>query len=232
MSDIFDEIAEDLRTERMKRLLDRYGALLVTVVVLVVLGVGGWKSFGWYQARHGAQLAAAYLDAAEAAKPPATGDDAEQRKAAIAGLERVIAQAGGPAWAGGWLANDGYRTLARLQLAALRSETGDKAAALGLWDDVAADAAADPVLRDTARLQWVLHEVDEGDPARVQAHMAPLLNPDNPLHALAEEAQALLALREGKKDDARAAFKRLSQDETAPQGVRARAAGLLAQLGE
>jgi hypothetical protein len=88
------------------------------------------------------------------------------------------------------------------------------------------------VLRDTARLQWALHEVDAGDPAQVQARLAPLLNPDNPLHALAEETQALLSLRQGKTDDAKATFKRLSQDVTAPQGVRARAAGLLAQLGE
>jgi len=115
---------------------------------------------------------------------------------------------------------------------AMRFETGDKQAGLKLWDAVIADGAADPVLRDTARLQWALHEVDAGDPAQVQARLAPLLNPDNPLHALAEETQALLSLRQGKTDDAKATFKRLSQDVTAPQGVRARAAGLLAQLGE
>jgi hypothetical protein len=232
VSDIFDEIAEDLRAERMKKLLERYGALLVAVVVLLVLGVAGWKGLGWYQARQGSQLAVAYLAATNAAKAPAAGGDIEHRKAAIPALEQVVAQASGPSWAGGWLDNDGYRTLARLQLAALRFDTGDKDGALKLWDAVAADGAADPVLRDTARLQWALHEVDGGDPAQIQAHLAPLLNPDNPLHALAEEAQALLSLRQGKNDDAKATFKRLSQDVTAPQGVRARAAGLLAQLGE
>lgn len=232
MSDIFDEIAEDLRTERMKRLLDRYGALLIAVVLLVVLGVAGWKGFGWYQARQSSQLAVEYLAASNAAKAPAAGSDIEQRKAAIPGFEKVIADAAGPGWAAGWLVNDGYRTLARLHLAALRFETGDKPAGLKLWDAVIADGAADPVLRDTARLQWALHEVDAGDPAQVQARLAPLLNPDNPLHALAEETQALLSLRQGKTDDAKATFKRLSQDVTAPQGVRARAAGLLAQLGE
>lgn len=231
MSDIFDEIAEDLRAERMKKLLDRYGALLITIVLLVVLGVAGWKGFGWYQTRQSAQLAVTYLAATQAATAPA-GVDSAQRKAAIPALEKVIAQAAGPGWAAGWLVNDGYRTLARLQLAALRYDTGDKDAALKLWDTVAADAAADPVLRDSARLQWALHEVDAGDPAQVEAHLAPLLNPDNPMHAVAEETQALLALRQGKTADARAAFKRLSQDVTAPPGVRARAAGLLAQLGD
>ena len=160
------------------------------------------------------------------------GGQAEGRKAAIPVLEQVIAEAHGPAWAGGLLGSDIYRALAQMQLAALRTDGGDKAAGLKLWDAVAADTGADPVLRDAARLQWALHQVDAGDPAQVQAHLAPLLDPANPLHALAEEAQGLLALRQDKKDDARATFKRLSADVAAPQGVRARAAGLLAQLGE
>jgi hypothetical protein len=232
VSDIFDEVAEDLRAERWKKLAERYGGLVVALVLVLVLAVGGWKGFGWYQARQNERLAVAYLAATEAAKPGAGGVDAEQSKKAIPAFEKLIADAAGPGWAGGWLTNDGYRTLARLRLAALRVDTGDRNAALALWDTVAADTAADPVLRDTARLQWALHELDAGDPAKVQAHLAPLLAPDNPLHALAEEAQALLALRQGRKDDARATFKRLSQDVTAPQGVRARAAGLLAQMGE
>jgi hypothetical protein len=232
VSDIFDEVAEDLRAERWKKLAERYGGLVVALALLLVLAVAGWKGFGWYQARQNSQLAVAYLAATEAAKPAAGGADAERSKKAIPAFEKLIADAAGPGWAAGWLTNDGYRTLARLQLAALRFDTGDKDAALKLWDTVAADGAADPVLRDTARLQWALHELDAGDLAGVQAHLAPLLAPDNPLHALAEEAQALLALRQGKKEDARATFKRLSQDVTAPQGVRTRAAGLLAQLGE
>lgn len=231
LSDIFDEIAEDLRAERWKRLAQRYGGLVVALCVVLVLGVGGWQGYGWYRARLEARLATAYLAAAAEAKPPAGGTDPAMLKKAIPAFETLIAEAAGPGWAAGWLANDGYRTLGRLQLAALRWDTGDQPAALALWDAVAADGRADPALRDTARLHWALHQLDAGDPAKVEAHLQPLLAPDNALRPLAEEARALLALRQGKTDDAKAGFKRLSADVTAPQGVRARAAGLLAQLG-
>ena len=227
MSDIFAEVEEDLRAERVKRIFQRYGGVMVAAAVLVVLGTAGWKTWSWYQTREAARIATIYVAATDAAEGPADG-----RKAAATALEQVIAEAHGPAWARGLLGSDIYRVLAELQLAALRYDGGDKPAGLALWDAVAADTATDPVLRDAARLQWALHEVDAGDPAKVQAHLAPLLDPDNPLHALAEEAQGLLALRQGKKDDARGIFKRLSTDVTAPQGVRGRAAGLLAQLGE
>ena len=64
------------------------------------------------------------------------------------------------------------------------------------------------------------------------SRLKPLTVPDNPWRALAEEAQALLDLRQGHTDAARQALKRLGQDVTAPDGVRGRANGLLARLGE
>ena len=51
------------------------------------------------------------------------------------------------------------------------------------------------------------------------------------MRSLAAETQALLAIRQSKPDAARNILKRLSQDVTAPDGVRGRANGLLAQLG-
>jgi hypothetical protein len=217
VSDIFAEVEEDLRAERVKQIFQRYGGLMVVAAVLVVLGTAGWKGWSWYQARETARAATTYIGAMEAADGPA----GPARAAAVPELEKLAAQGGG-----------GYPALARLQLAPLRFEAGAKDAALTLWDQVAADTSADPVLRDAARLQWALHQIDAGEPSQVMAHLQPLMDPANPFHSLAEEAQALLVLRQNKKDEARAIFKRLSQDVTAPQGVRGRAAGLLAQLGE
>ena len=93
--------------------------------------------------------------------------------------------------------NAGYRTLARLREAALKADGGDAAGAEALWTQVANDAAADRLLRDAAVLQSVLHQIDTGDPAALAARLKPLAAPDNPWHALAEEAQALLDLRQG-----------------------------------
>jgi hypothetical protein len=48
---------------------------------------------------------------------------------------------------------------------------------------------------------------------------------------LAQEGLAMVALREGKHDEARGLLKQLSADTTAPDGVRGRANGLLQRLG-
>lgn len=217
MPDIFDEVDEDLRAERARKMLQRYGGLLVFAAALVVAGAGGWQVWKSHEAKQNAKVAQEFLTALDAAAgPPGDG-----RKAAAIELANVVSEG-----------NAGYRTLARLRAAALQADTGETAGAQALWTQVANDIAAGPLLRDVAALQSVLHQVDNGDPAALDARLKPLAAPDNPWHALAEEEQAMIDLRLGRNDSARDTLKRLAQDVTAPDGVRGRANGLRARLGE
>jgi hypothetical protein len=216
VSDIFDEINEDLRAERAHRLMRRYGGLLAGMAVLAILGVGTYQGWKYYQQQQTARQADSFLAATRIADGP---DDA-QRQAALPAFAK-LAQDG----------NAGYRTLSRLREAALKAAGGDGAGAAALWNQISADSSADPLLRDLASLQWTMHQIDAGDPAAIQARLAPLAATNNPWHALAQEQQALLALRQGHKDAAIDILKRLGQDVTAPDGVRGRANGLLAELG-
>ena len=217
MSDIFDEVEEELRAERAQKLLQRYGGIIITVAVLIVAAVAGFKAWQWYQARETARVADLYITAMHQADAQAPAE----HQAALAGLAKVDAQ-GLP----------GYSTLARLRAAALKADAGDLPGALRLWDDVAGDKSVDPLLRDLASLEWAMHEVDTGDPSVVAGRLAVLAAPDNPWHPLAQEQQALLDLRQGKTAAARDTLKRLANDVTAPQGVRGRAGGLLAKIGD
>ena len=217
MPDIFDEVDEDLRADRARKMLQRYGGLLVFAAVLVVAGAGGWQAWKTHEAKQTAKVAQEFLTALDsAAGPPGDG-----HKAAALELANVAGEG-----------NVGYRTLARLRDAALQADTGDAAGADALWMQVMNDPSAAPLLRDVAVLESVLHQIDNGDAATLEARLKPLAAPDNPWHALAEEAQAMIDLRQGHNDAARDTLKRLAQDVTAPDGVRGRANGLLARLGE
>ncbi len=222
MADIFDEIGEDLRAERTQALLKRYAGVMVAAVVAVIVGVGGWQAWRWQSQKQTSQVAASFLGAMrETAGLPAAGDAAASRQQAAATFADIAAN--GP---------PGYRTLARMREAALRAGAGDLQAALGLWDQVSADTSADPLLRGAADLMWVQHQVDGGEPAAVEGRLAPLLAPGSPWRALAMENEALLAIRTGDEGKARDVLKRLLADGAAPEGVRARATGLLSRLGE
>ncbi len=215
--DIFDEVDEDLRAERARRLLRRYGGTLVLAAVAVVAGVGGYQAWQWYDARQTAGVAQSFIAATQLAD---SRSEAEQRRATP--LFDAIAKRGGVS----------YRTLARLREAGLRGQAGDAAGASALWDQVSRDGAAERMLRDFASLQWATANVDAADPAAVAARLEPLTAPDNPWHAMALETQALLALRQGQHGTARNTLRRLAGDPQAPQGVRQQAANLMAQFGD
>ena len=49
MSDTFDkEVDEELRADRAKLLLQRYGGLIVGAAILSVAVVGAWEAWGWF----------------------------------------------------------------------------------------------------------------------------------------------------------------------------------------
>jgi hypothetical protein len=218
--DIFDEVDEELRAERAQRLLKRYGGVIIACALLIVGVAAGWQAWRWYQTKQDQAAAAEYLTAMNLAEAPAGVSDAARNTAAIAVLDKLEATA-----------PEGYRTLAQLRAAAAKAALGDLPGALKLWDQVAADTSADPLLRDLATLMWVEHQIDSGDPALLQARLAPLARPENAWHALADEQLALLDMRLGKPDAAKSILRRLAQDATAPNGVRGRANTLLSRLG-
>lgn len=218
MPDIFDEIEEELRAERTRRFLTRYAGAILTAAVLMVALVAGWQGWRWYQARQDQAAAATYIQAMVQAGD--SGKDATAAHAAALAAFGKLAQS----------APTGYRTLARLRAAAMEAADGHLPQALTLWNEVAADASVDRLLRGLAGLLWTQHQIDNGDPGILEARLRPLAVPDDPWHAMAEEQLALLAVRQGKTAEAKQMLTALTQDGSAPNGVRQRASAVLAQL--
>ncbi len=212
--DIFQEVDEELRAERARRLLLRYGGWLIVAALAVLVATGAYEYRQWRQRQADEKLAARYLDAVHAAsaQPP----DVKQ---ALAGFAAVGAEG-----------STGYRDLASLQQAALQAQTGHLSEAITIWDHLAA-TASDPLIARLAALFSVQHQLDKGDPAMLTSRLAALDAPDDPYRALATEMRALLAMRVGKADEAKKILTSLSHDEMAPPGLRQRASALLVELG-
>lgn len=219
MVDIFDEVTEDLRTERAILLARRYGGLLIAAFILVLLGVAGQQGYVWYQSKQNDKAATAFIAITGPIDEAGSNLTDDQRQKDAAALTNFAATA-----------PSGYRTLANLRAAALYADAGQGAQAQGLWNNVADDTSADPLLRDLANLLWAQHALGNAPDADVLARLKPLLDQANPYHGLAQEIQALLYLHEGKTDLAKALFSQIASDPTAPDGVRNRADGLLAKL--
>ena len=212
--DIFDEVEEDLRAERARKLAQRWGGVAFGVALLVLAATGAWQVWRWNESRGAVAAAETYLNLHRAAER-----EGADLAAAANGFVNLAREA-----------PTGYRTLARLRAAALKAETGELPAALELWNAVANDGSAPQLYRDLATLLGVAHAVDSGDPAQLAARIAPLTAEGNPWRASARETQALIAMRRGEKEEARRILEALVADASAPQGLRERAQRVAAGL--
>jgi hypothetical protein len=213
VSDIFTEVDEDLRRERALKLWNRYGNYIVAFAIAVVVATAGvtyWKDYQHKQAEAGALRYLAALD-------QATTDSGASGEQALAAISRDGAE--------------GYAVLARFQQAALKSRNGDPAGASEIYRAIAADSRTDQSLRDAAALLAALNVPDGVDPAEYERQLATLTAPTNPWRHMAREAVAIALIKAGKIAEARAQYTKISDDPDAPPGVRARAAEMLAALG-
>jgi hypothetical protein len=212
LSDIFNEVDEDLRRDRAQKLWNKYGNYVIAAAVVLVAGVAAFVYWRDYERKQAEAGAAIYLAAVDQVRSGAA-DAAEKALAAVARDGRA-----------------GYAVLARFQEAALKSRNGDTAGATAIYRAIAADNNADRSLRDVASLLALLNAVDGGGTADDQRQLAALSTPNNSWRHLAWEIAAFNDLRAGRVEQARGHYTRIADDTDAPAGIRARAAEMLAAL--
>ena len=60
MSDIFQEVDEEVRREQLKKLWERYQNYVFAGAFLILAAVGGWRGYDWWQAKQAAETGAAF----------------------------------------------------------------------------------------------------------------------------------------------------------------------------
>ena len=91
MSELFDEVDEEVRREQLKKLWDKYSIYIIAVALLIIAAVGGWRGYQYLEAKKAAEAGAAFNKAVElseqskhAEAEAAFADLAARRRPAIA----------------------------------------------------------------------------------------------------------------------------------------------------
>ena len=213
MSDVFNEVDEEVRQEQWKKLFHAYGGYVIGAVVSFVVVFAGGIAWSDYQADQRQLESQRYVAAGQML---ANGD-----AVFAAQLFGSLADEAG----------DGYGALARLREADALATAGDETGAVATLDRLADDGDADSAFRDLARLFAVYQLMDSAPRDELEARLAPLLADGSPWRASARELSGLVALRAGEIARARDLFTIIVEDSTSPSMARSRAAGMLAIIG-
>ncbi len=203
MSDIFQEVEEEVRRERANALWKKYQNWVIAAALLIILGVAGWRGYESWQQKIAGEAGARYLAAMDLARE---GKTAEAEEA----FNRIAAE--GTAT---------YRLLARLRGAA-ETANRDKAAAVNLYDQIAADSGAGLVFQDLARLKAATLLVDTAPLADVLKRVEPLTVPANLWRNNAREVAMLAAFKAGDAAAVQKWSEAILTDPAASQGQRNR----------
>ena len=211
MSEIFNEIDEDLRREQLKKLWDKYSIYVIALAVLIVAGVGGWRAYQYLEAKKAAEAGAAFDRAVELA-------DQDKHAEAEAAFADLAAKA-----------PSGYRVLARLRAAA-EIAARDKAAAAKAFDDIAADTSFGAPERDMARVRAAQLLLETTTYPNMLQRLEPAAATGATFRHSARELLALSAWRANDATATRQWLDMIANDSETPPSLRSRAEALQALL--
>lgn len=208
---IFREIDEELRSDRLRALWRRFAPFVIGAAVAIVALVAINEGWSWYTKTQSA-AASEELYAALAA--------VEQGDISGATSQLTAIEASG---------SGGYPVLAGFRKAALLAEQGDNAAAVAAYDGLA-NTQSNPRLRELALLLAANILTDTGTLADVELRVGTLASEDSPSRRVARELLGLAQYRAGDLAAAQASFEAVLNDPFAQQGLRSRVSFYLAQM--
>ena len=205
MVDLFEEVEEQLRSDRYVALARRAAPWITAIFALVLVGYFGFWGYKLFQDRNQATATMEYQRGVDALS--------QNDQAGALGHFQSVAKSGPPA----------YRALALMQEGGLRQVAGkDDEAARDF--DAAARLAPQPILGDLAQLRAALAVLDEAPYSQLERRLKPLTDSKRPYAFQAREALAMAKLMAGKTADAKSDFAGLQAALDAPEDMRQRAA--------
>jgi hypothetical protein len=211
VSELFDEVDEDVRRDQLKKLWEQYSIYIIAGALLIIASVGGWRGYQYVEAKKAAEAGAAFDKAVELS-------EANKHTEAEAAFAELVAK--GPA---------GYRVLARLRMAA-EVANRDPAAAAKLFDEITADRSVDAAAQDLARVRAAQLLLETTTYPNMKERLEAAAAPGSTFRHTARELLALSAWRANDSAATRQWLDLIANDGETPPSLRSRAEALQALL--
>jgi hypothetical protein len=211
VSELFDEVDEEVRRDQLKKLWDRYSIYIIAAMILIIAAVGGWRGYQYLEAKKAAEAGAAFDKAVELS-------EANKHAEAEAAFADLAAKA-----------PSGYRVLARLRMAT-EVASRDAQAAAKLFDEIAADRSVGAAEQDLARIRAAQLLLETASYADMKSRLEAAAGPDATFRHTARELLALSAWRANDTAATRQWLDMIANDGGTQPSLRSRAEALQALL--
>jgi len=207
LSDIFREVEEDVRREKLEKFWKAYGDYIIALVALIILGIAGFELWQRYEANQRDKASVAFSAAQRISDPKRAAE-------AFSDLSKT-----GPS---------GYRLLSQMEQANSMLAAGQHETAITLYKEIAnQDKGA---IGAVARLRAGWATVENASRADLQSLLAPLETPSSSWKPMADEILAYSDYRNHDVAKATQEFDALASDPASPGMLKSRARAMSAFL--
>jgi hypothetical protein len=210
LSDIFREVEEEVRRERVEKIWKQYGDYIIAGVALIIIAIAGYELWQRYEMNQRMKASETFF----AAQQLAESGNISKATPAFAVLAKD--------------APNGYAEMARLSQAGSLLAAGQRLEAVAIYRSIATDDSGPIGNVALVRAGWAL--ADNAPRADLEKLLAPLTDPTSPWRHLAREILAYSDFHGGALGKAQGEFRAIADDKDAPEGMRRRCAAMAAYL--
>ena len=208
----FDEVDEEVRNEKFKELVNKYGGFILAVVIAGLAFAVGYEKVGEWRVSQAEQSNIRYVQAVT------PGTDYENN---IAELESIVNTESGL-----------YKDIARLQIANILLDNNQTTKALDVLSKIDQDNTVSEKIREIAAVKLATYKIDSASYAEIESMLGPIVRKGGAWAPMAKELLAMSAIQNKDMAKAKALYEELLAGGNISEEFRARINDMLASINE
>ena len=205
---LLKEISDDVKNDQMKVLWDKYGLYIIIFVAVALTAAVSFETFKNWANKRNQEISNTYAVALSLQSQGKLDESLKlfQNLAGRSGL---------------------YADIAKLQMANIYFEQNKPQEAVKMLEQLVDDAKSSQ-MQEIAALKLAAYKIDTNAPAEeVQEILLPLTQQENGSYNVARELLAMLAIRDGKLDEAKKEYEQIIASASSSDELKSRAQDMI-----
>jgi len=209
----FEEVDEEVRNEKFKQLINKYGGVILFILIVALSIAVGYEKIGEWRVRKAEQKNVQYVQAL------LPNPDYENN---ISALENIVATEKGI-----------YKDMAQMHIANILFDNNQKEKALDALEQLYQDTETSPKIREIAAIKLASYKIDSATYGEVSHLLSPIADDENSAwKSMAKELLAMSAIQNKDYSTAKQIYQELLANGNLSDEFKTRVNDMLALIND
>lgn len=211
---LINEVTEEVKNDQLKLLWDKYGLFVIIFVALSLTAAVSFETFRSWINKRNQEISNAFAVAISLQNQGRSDES-------LALLQNIAK------------GSNLYADIAKLQAANIYMSQNKPDEAINILEKLANDESNNEQMKEIATIKLASYKIDSGAPAdEIKNLLTFIVNKDGHNYVIAHELLAMLAIRDGKLDDAKMEYEHIISSENSSDDIKSRAQDMITIISD